>query len=492
MMDSASKNTPDAGPSDSGSTAKPESRSVVVLGGGLAGLSAAQKFSAAGWKVTVLEKHSNVGGLASSFTEGGYTFDFGPHRLYSNLDELNEHFKWVLDGNWDYRDRLSRIFIKRRFINYPLSAKNILTSLSPWLLFRSFFDYCVVRLRNLVRPIPDDNFENWVIKRFGRTLYELFFGTYTRKAWGIPCTQISADWAAQRISLLSLWDTIKKTLFPPKNAPRTLVSKFLYPKTGGIGELSEGYRRRIEEDGNSVLTNATVSAIRTEGSRAVAVDWIDKQGTEHHTEADLYISTIPLTVLVPMLGDPMSESCAAACKGLWHKGIVFVYLKLDRPQLTPDHWVYIPEEHIAIHRISEFTNFSQEAAPEGKTMVCAEITSTPGDKYWTMAEDDLIRLATDNLITLGLLQPGEVLSGGFVHRVDYAYPIYDLTYRANVKTLVDHMKSFENLVSTGRQGLFRYGNMDHSVAMGHAVARRVLSADDTDHAHIASEDEYFG
>ena len=466
----------------------PAPKSVVVVGGGLAGLSAAQRFSEAGWSVTVLEQESYVGGLASSFTEDGYTFDLGPHRLYSNLDELNEHFKFVLDGNWDYRDRLSRIYMKRRFFNYPLK---VVTSLGPWTLFRSFFDYFAVRMRNAVKPIPDDNFENWIIKRFGRTLYELFFGTYTRKAWGIPCTQISADWAAQRISQLSLIDTVKKTIFRPKGEVRSLVAKFLYPKTGGIGELSEGYRRLIERDGNRVLTGARMTKVHTDGPRVTGVEVV-RDGATETVSADLFVSTIPLTALVPILGDAVPQPALDAVAGLTHKGIVFAYLKLDRPQLTPDHWVYIPEEHIAIHRISEFTNFSKDTAPEGKTMVCAEITATPGDHHWNMADADVLQLAADNLVTLGLLKPGEVLSGGFVRRTDYAYPIYDLTYRGHVKTLTDFMKSFDNLVSTGRQGLFRYGNMDHSVAMGHAVARRILASEDVDHAAIAAEEEYFG
>lgn len=468
-----------------------ERKRVVVVGGGLAGLSCAQKFSEAGWDVTVLEQERHVGGLASSFTEDGYTFDLGPHRLYSNLEELNDHFKWVLDGNWHYRDRLSRIYMKKKFFDYPLKVGNVLTSLSPWLLFRSFWDYLAVRIRNAVRPIPDDNFENWVVKRFGKTLYDLFFGTYTRKAWGIPCTQIASDWASQRISQLNLWDTVKKTLFRPKGDVRSLVTRFVYPRTGGIGELSEGYRRLIEKDGNRVVTGARVTHFAAAGDRIAACDY-DHEGGSHRLEADLFISTVPLTALAPMLGDAVPDDVHRAVADLKHKAIVFCYLKLDRPQLTPDHWVYIPEEHIAVHRISEFTNFSKECAPEGKTMICAEITSTIGDEYWTMDDGDLLKLAAENMVTLGLLDSGEVLDGGFVRRIDYAYPIYDLTYRGNVKTLTDFMKTFRNFISTGRQGLFRYGNMDHSIAMGHAVARRMLSTEDVDHANIAAGEEYFG
>jgi protoporphyrinogen oxidase len=466
-------------------------RSVTILGGGLAGLSGAQRFVEAGWDVTVLEREDHVGGLASSFVTEGFTYDHGPHRLYSSLEELNDHFKFVLDGNWDYRERLSRIYMRKKFFDYPLKAGNVVRSLPPWLLARSFLDYLAVRVRNSVRPIPDDNFENWVIKRFGRTLYDLFFGTYTRKAWGIPCTQISADWASQRISLLSLWDTVKKTLFKPRNVPRTYVSRFLYPKTGGIGELSHGYKRLIEAGGGKVITSAEVVCVASEGSRITGVVY-RKDGREHTQSSELYVSTIPLTMLVPMLGERVPRPVRSAITGLKHKGIVFVYLKLDRPQLTPDHWIYIPEQHIAVLRISEFTNFSRTTAPEGRTLVCAEITSTNGDHYWTMPDDDLIRLATDNLVTLGLMQGTEVLPGGWVRRVDYAYPIYDLTYRGHVNALMADLKDFENMVSTGRQGLFRYGNMDHSVAMGHAVARRTIEKQGIDHAEVAAGDEYFG
>ena len=466
-------------------------RNVTVLGGGLAGLSAAQKFTEAGWDVTVIEVEPEVGGLASSFVREGYTFDHGPHRLYSNLEELNEHFKMVLDGNWDYRDRLSRIFMKGGFFDYPLKASNVVKTLPPWTLFRSFTDYIAVRIRNAIKPIPDDNFENWVVKRFGKTLYELFFGTYTRKAWGIPCTQISADWANQRISLLSLWDTVKKTVFKPKNVPRTYVSRFLYPKTGGIGALGKGYERLILEQGGRCITGARVCGLDSEGERVTRVRYI-KDGEEHSLEPDLVVSTLPLTMMVPMLGERVPGEVRAAVDGLTHKGIVFVYLKLDKETLTPDHWVYIPEEHIAVHRISEFTNFSRETAPEGKTLVCAEITSTKGDHFWTMDDDALIQLAVDNLCTLGLLDRDEVIPGGFVKRVDYAYPIYDLTYRGHVRSLMDYLKTFENMVSTGRQGLFRYGNMDHSVAMGHAVARRMIEDSGVDHEQIAAGDEYFG
>lgn len=466
-------------------------KSVTILGGGLAGLSAAQKFAAAGWGVTVIEAEAQVGGLASSFTEEGYTFDYGPHRLYSNLEPLNEHFKMVLDGNWDYRDRLSRIFLKKRFVDYPLKGNMMHKALPPLLLVRAGVDYVLVRIRNFFRPIPDDNFENWVVKRFGRTLYEVFFGMYTRKAWGIPCNQISADWASQRISLLSLWDTVKKTLFKPKNTPRTYVSKFLYPKTGGIGELCLGYERLVQRDGGQVITGARVKRLETDGERVTKVVWDSAEG-EQELVPDLVVSTLPLTMIVPMLGDGAPDEVRGAVEGLTHKGIVFVYLKINRPQLTPDHWIYIPEEHIAVHRISEFTNFSKECAPGGQTMVCAEITSTKGDHYWVRSDDELLELAAANLIELGLLNESDLRAGGFVRRVDYAYPIYDLTYRGHVNTLLGWLRGFSNMVSTGRQGLFRYGNMDHSVAMGHAVARRILENSAIDHADIAASDEYFG
>ncbi|MEW6741192.1 MAG: FAD-dependent oxidoreductase [Planctomycetota bacterium] len=463
-------------------------QNVHVLGAGLAGLAAAHDFAKAGLQVTVLEKEDHVGGLAASFDIGdGFTVDLGPHRFHTASEAILEHVKGVLADNVHQRQRLSRIFIMGRLFNYPLKASNVVRNLPPLTLVKAFLDYFAIRIWNGIRPIPDDCFENYVIKRFGKTLYRIFFGTYTEKAWGIPCTQISADWASQRITLLNLWDTVKKTLFRPKNVPRTLVSRFHYPRQGGIGAISRGYVTAIESMGGRVLTGAPAVRLRHDGKVVTEIHY--RRGGEVTVEpVERVVATIPVTVLCSLLDPPAPSDVLQANSLLRHKAIAFVYLKLDREKVTDDHWIYLPEKELAVHRISEFKNFSEQTCPPHRTVVCAEITCSYQDRIWTMDEAGLIDLATRDLVKVGLIK-AEQVSGGTVRRERYAYPIYDLTYRENLQKVLAYVRSYANLDTTGRQGLFRYNNMDHSVAMGMKVAR---ASQRDEHARVASGSEYFG
>jgi protoporphyrinogen oxidase len=173
---------------------------VVVLGAGLAGLAAAWELARGGARVTVLERERRVGGMAASWRRGPYWLDYGPHRFHSRDQELIAHLYEVLDGEVVVRQRRSRIHLRGRYFDYPLRLSNVLNNLPPGLLARAACDYVTARCAERLSPTPDHHFEGWVKKRFGRTLYELFFRPYTEKAWGMPCAEISSDWASQRIA----------------------------------------------------------------------------------------------------------------------------------------------------------------------------------------------------------------------------------------------------------------------------------------------------
>lgn len=466
----------------------------TILGAGLAGLSAGYNLAEGGSTISILEKERYVGGLAASFTIDGYTFDLGPHRFYTKNKRVMDQVVFLFGKNAHYRDRLSRIFMLGKFFDYPLKASNVVKSLPPGLLVRSFWDYMVVRVKNRFHPIPDDCFQNWVLKRFGKTLYRLFFGTYTEKAWGIPCTQISADWASQRITLLNLWDTVVKTLFKPKNEPRTLVSKFIYPMHGGVGEMSKRYSDLIlaANPQNRVLTGVDIQRIRWEGDRITSVEFTrpGSGGKVETEDVDQLISTIPITTAIDLFDPAPPEEILQARRSLRYKAIVFVFLALDRDKVTDDHWIYLPEQHLKVHRISEFKNFSEHCAPPGKTLIAAEITCNYEDYIWNMGKDDLVDLAAGDLEKVGLIKKAEV-TGAYIHRERFSYPLYDLTYRDNVKQCLTWMKGRKNWISTGRQGLFKYGNMDHSIAMGLLLAERLLKGEG-DHEKVLESDEYLG
>ena len=464
---------------------------VAVIGAGLAGLSCAYELAKAGHTVTIVEKENAVGGLGRSWQKNGYWLDYGPHRFHSRNKELIEHLYEVMDNEVVTRDRLSRIYMQGKFFNYPLKLSNVLTALPKGIMVRAMWDYMWVRMRQWVKPIPDSNFENWVTKRFGKTLYEIFFGTYTSKAWKMPCTEISADWASQRISQANLWHTIKTTVFPPKEGEvRSLVSEFWYPAHGGIGTICRKYAEKVEGMGNDIILEASATEIQFYGGKAHALVY-EKDGVQHTIECDEVVNTMPLPRMLEALTPEVSSEVREAIDGLKYIGIVFVYLEVDVPQVSPDHWVYLPEKHLTVHRICEFKNFSDHEIPGNKTIICCEITCREGDEHWNLTLEEGAKIAENDLVTVGLLKPG--MSRGLeLKRIRYAYPVYDLTYRKNLDVLIKAARAVPGLTTTGRQGLYRYNNMDHSVAMGRKVARTLLKGKDAGADQVAAEQEYFG
>lgn len=464
---------------------------VAVIGAGLAGLSCAYELAKAGHTVTIVEKENAVGGLGRSWQKNGYWLDYGPHRFHSRNKELIEHLYEVMDNEVVTRDRLSRIYMQGKFFNYPLKLSNVLTALPKGIMARAMWDYMWVRMRQWVKPIPDSNFENWVTKRFGKTLYEIFFGTYTSKAWKMPCTEISADWASQRISQANLWHTIKTTVFPPKEGEvRSLVSEFWYPAHGGIGTICRKYAEKVVGMGNDIILEASATEIQFDGGTAHALIY-EKDGVKHTIECDEVVNTMPLPRMLEALTPEVSDEVREAIDGLKYIGIVFVYLEVDVPQVSPDHWVYLPEKHLTVHRICEFKNFSDHEIPGNKTIICCEITCREGDEHWNLTLEEGAKIAENDLVTVGLLKPG--MSRGLeLKRIRYAYPVYDLTYRKNLDVLIKAARAVPGLTTTGRQGLYRYNNMDHSVAMGRKVARTLLKGKDAGADQVAAEQEYFG
>lgn len=468
---------------------------VVILGGGLAGLSCGYELTRDGHRVTILEREPHVGGMASSFIEDGdeyWCYDFGPHRFHSSDQNLIQHVREILGDNVVTAQRLSRIVLLGKFFDYPLVGKNVLKNMPRLMLIRSFLDYMWVRVQDRLhlRKFTDEDFESWVTRRFGATLYRVFFGQYTEKAWGMPPSQISADWASQRISLLNLWDTVKKTLFPSKtNVPRTLVTSFIYPKFGGIGELARGYARRIEEAGGTVLTNAPAVRVHRDGMRVTGIEYGKHQRVR--IEGDAYVSTIPVTALAKAVSPAAPKHVLEANKSLQYISIVFVYLKLARPSVSPDSWVYLPEKHLTVHRIAEFKNFSPHCAPKDKTLICAEITCRRGDEIWRSQPGELAKIAERDLVSVGLIKPGEVIDY-FIKKIPYAYPVYDLQYKKHLTPIMEFVGSLENIRTTGRQGNFRYNNMDQSVEMGRKVGWEFSRGQSTGHQAVATGKDYFG
>lgn len=433
---------------------------TVVCGAGPAGLTAAYVLAKAGHAVTVLEAGDLVGGLSRTERYEGYRFDIGGHRFFTKIPLIQDLWEEVLGEQFMEVPRLSRIHYGGRFFDYPLKAKNALTGLGLWRSIQIVASYVAAR----AKPHPvEENFEQWVSNRFGYKLYETFFKTYTEKVWGIPCTEIRAEWASQRIQGLSLARAVLSStaLTSRSTKIKTLIHSFHYPRLGP-GQMWEQCLAKIEDLGGSAHLNHRVEGVELEDGRAVAVRAVTPEG-ERRFEADHVVSTIPLRSLVGVLDPPAPPEVAEAGDGLRYRDFMLVALMLDGEDLFPDNWIYIHTPGVKVGRIQNFNNWSQAMVPyEGRTCLGMEYFCFVGDELWNSPDEDLIAMAERELHALGLAPDAPVVDGTVV-RVQKAYPVYDSEYRDHLEVIRSHIDPIANLHTVGRNGMHKYNNQDHSM-----------------------------
>ena len=456
---------------------KVSDEAVVIIGGGPAGLTAAYALSKAAVSATVLEKDGVVGGLSRTVDYKGYLFDIGGHRFYTKVGAVENIWREVLsEEEFIRRPRLSRIFFDRRFFHYPLRALDALVKVgirNAALILMSF-------LRARLFPIKDERtFDHWVTNRFGARLYRMFFKHYTEKVWGIPCSEISAEWAAQRIKGLTLTSAIKNAFYKnnAKNKSaeiKTLIDEFDYP-VKGPGMMWERMALIIRERGGEIRLNTAVERILWSDEKVIAVetktaeDWERIAGTH-------FISSMPARELIKKLDPAAPPKVIEAAESLKYRDFITVALIVNQPDVFPDNWIYIHEPQVKVGRVQNFKNWSAHMVPDAKkTCLGLEYFCFEGDGLWTMTNPELIKLGKRELQLLGLVQENDV-EDGFVVKMPKAYPVYDSDYRESLKTIRDFLKQFTNLQLIGRNGMHKYNNQDHSMLTAMLAVENILGA----------------
>ena len=439
---------------------------VVVIGAGPAGLTAAHLLCQRNIATTVLESDDTVGGLSRTVQYKGYRFDIGGHRFFTKIDPAQRLWEDLLGEDFLTVPRLSRIHYRGRYFDYPLKPWNALRGLGLIDAVRIVWSY----LKAHYRPTPvEETFEQWVTNRFGKRMYEIFFKTYTEKVWGVPCTEIRAEWAAQRIRGLSLARAILSatSLNRRSGAIKSLIEEFQYPRLGP-GQMWESARDRIEAAGNRVLLEHRVTGLDWEPgengapARVTAVRVRTPQG-EVRLPANHVLSTMPLSALVPAFDPPAPESVLTAAAGLRYRDFIVVSLILEGDQWFPDNWIYVHTPGVRVGRIQNFNNWSRALVPEpNRTSLGLEYFCFEGDDLWNSRDADLIDLATRELASLGLVTGARVVDATVI-RMPKAYPIYDSQYRGHLDTIRGFLDSFDNLHTIGRNGMHKYNNQDHSM-----------------------------
>ena len=439
---------------------------VVVIGAGPAGLTAAYLLSKQGHQVTVLEADSLVGGISRTAQYKGYRFDIGGHRFFTKITPVQDLWEELLASEFISVPRLSRIHYGGKYFDYPLKAMNALRGLGVWNSIRIVWSYLDARFHP---SAVEENFEQWVTNRFGRRLYEIFFKTYTEKVWGIPCTEVRAEWAAQRIQGLSLARAIltATSLNRRSTKIKSLIDEFRYPRLGP-GQMWEACRDRVEALGNRVLMGHHATAIhyatdpQTGINQVRGVSVATPQG-EQLFPADHVISTIPVRSLVRALEPQPPTVTRHAADGLRYRDFIVVALILDRDKLFPDNWIYIHTPGVKVGRIQNFNNWSPAMVPDaGRTCLGMEYFCFKGDGLWESADASLIAQAARELEELGLARAEDVVDGTVI-RMPKAYPIYDAVYREHLDRVREFIDPIPNLHTVGRNGMHKYNNQDHSM-----------------------------
>ncbi|BAQ64039.1 NAD(P)/FAD-dependent oxidoreductase [Geminocystis sp. NIES-3709] len=447
------------------------SENIIIIGAGPAGLTCAYELIKNNLKPIVVEQANLVGGISRTEIYQGYHFDIGGHRFYTKVTEIEELWHEVLGDNFIKVSRLSRIYYKGKFFDYPLSFKSTLTNLGIIESALILWSYLKTKLIFFEKKKEPETFEDWVIDCFGERLYYTFFKTYTEKVWGIPCNQIQAEWAKQRIKGMSLKEAIINIFFG-KSKAKSLINQFNYPILGP-GMMWETFTKAIENREGKVQLNSKIIKINRKDRKILSIE-VEQKGEINTINGEHFISSMPLTKLLSIIEPKPPKNVLEVANKLNYRDFLIVALIIDAEDLFPDNWIYIHDQNFRVGRIQNFKNWSPKMVPDStKTCLGMEYFCSEGDDLWNLSNSELIQLATQELKELGLLKYN-LVEGGTVLRQKKAYPVYDQNYYQYLTIIKDYLGTFENLQTIGRNGMHRYNNQDHSMLTGLLAAKNIL------------------
>jgi protoporphyrinogen oxidase len=455
---------------------------VAIIGAGPAGLTAGYLLTKQGLTVAVIEKDPvYVGGISRTVEHEGYRFDIGGHRFFSKSQQVVDLWNEILPDDFIQRPRMSRIYYEGKFYSYPLRAFEALFNLG---IVRSTLCMASFAKAKAFPRKKVKSFEDWTTNQFGVKLYSIFFKTYTEKVWGMPCDEMSADWAAQRIKGLSLWgavvDGLKRSLGMNK-APndgqqvKTLLETFRYPRLGP-GMMWDAARDKIKATGKGeILMGHAMKQLAADGQGGWRLSATAQDGSETVIRARHAISSAPMRELAARM-HPLPATTLEA-SNLKYRDFLTVALKIRADEdLFPDNWIYIHDSKVKVGRIQNFRSWSPEMVPdEGVACVGLEYFCFEGDDLWASSDDELVALATREMATLGLVSADQVI-GGVVVRQEKAYPVYDEDYAANVAAMRAELETAHpTLHMVGRNGMHRYNNQDHAMMTAMLTVENIVA-----------------
>jgi protoporphyrinogen oxidase len=449
---------------------------IVVLGAGPAGMSATWRLSELGYPVTVLEKDTAVGGMGKTITLGKYAVDYGPHTFHIRETEesraIHESIRHFFGDDPLILTRGTRVLLRGKEYVYPLEMLQVLTGVSPLLATRIVFDYAVATLKStLAPPKKEHSFEEWGVRNLGRTLYDLCFGLYSARVWGLPTSQISSK-QAQRVAKLNLKNVVLRSL-GIKADPATYFTKYMYPRKG-ISVLYENMANAVRAKGNCILLESAAVRLEREGDRIARVVF-SRKGRDESIDCDGVVSTLPLPQLVGMIAPKLPAGVAEHAAKLRYRSLKLIYIALKRPRLTDYHWVYLLDHQFRVNRMSEQKNVSADMVPSDRTILCIELSCWRDEPIWQASDEDIYRIALRDIMQMGYGVTEDEVDDYFVTDIPTAYPVYELNFEDHLVPVLEGVHAVPNLLTLGRHGLFLNNSMDDNVLLGMQVAAHIAN-----------------
>ncbi len=441
---------------------------VVIFGAGPAGLTAGRELARRGKRVIVLEKESLVGGISSSERWNGFNVEFGPHTYHVKNDEIDDIIREHYPGELKIKKRVTNMLIRGKYLDYPLKFWQLIRNLNPFFTARMLADFIYSSLKNKISPRPDDSFETWGIKRFGNTLYQLCFGQYSRRVWGISPSRLSIRLASSKLHKLNLKDVLIKLLGGKGQEQATYWEDFLYPEEG-MGVVFDTMAARIEEDGGEVWRNSYPVGVKTKGGRVTEVT-VNREGDEISVPCAGAISTIPLNDLGIVLRKHLSHQAFQSAENLRNRALILINLIINIPRVSDAHWVYLLDPQFKCNRFCEQKNLLDDKKPHLKTLITFELCCAFRGSLWRSEAEELRRLALEDIADISIID-GRRAGDCVIRKVKDAYPIYDLDFERNLDGLLGDLSRLENFYTAGRQGLFLNTDMHDSMKSGLEAAR---------------------
>jgi len=411
----------------------------VILGAGAAGLSAAYFLHQRGQRALVLEKNGIHGGLARSFQWNGFWCDFSAHRFFTNNAEVLARVQALVPMH--AHDRRSRIYLHDTWMRDPIDVVELFRYLPPSDGLRMVLTYL-----QRDQSLEEASFEQFVLKRYGSALYEGFFRHYTERLFSLPGDQIAVEWARRKVRLASPFDRLRP-------ATKTKFTQFHYPVRGGYGAI---VNRMYEAVRDQVILNAQVTGLDwADDGRITAVRY-ERDGQTHRVETAQVISTLPLTINARFFKQQLN---------LDYQKVDAVYLLLDRPQLSENHWLYFMDATSAINRIVEFKQMSPVDTDPQRTVVCAEVTRDITNPVEAVISD---------LVRSRLIQPSDVLDTHVI-REPFAYPRYRRGYPAQVAAFEAYLQQHPNFIQLGRAAQFEHHEVDDLIERAYDMVEHVTA-----------------